>query len=75
MTVMVSMKTLSAREPDHRASTKPSEITSNRPPRSTSFSVGSMTLSTARSVSSRLEKSRTASRMSSIWPGSSWLVT
>ena len=32
MIVMVSTKTLSAREPDHRASTKPSEITSKRPP-------------------------------------------
>ena len=32
MIVMVSTKTLSAREPDHSASTKPSEITSNRPP-------------------------------------------
>ena len=32
MIVMVSMKTLSARLPDHRASTKPSEMTSNRPP-------------------------------------------
>ena len=40
MIVMVSMKTCSAREPDQRASTKPSEITSKRPPRSTSSIVG-----------------------------------
>ena len=32
MIVMVSTKTLSAREPDQSASTKPSEITSKRPP-------------------------------------------
>ena len=69
ITVIVSMKTLSAREPDHSASTKPSEITSNRPPSSTSSSVGSMILSTALSVSRRLEKSSTDARMSSIWPG------
>ncbi len=40
--MMVSMKTLRARDPDHRASTKPSEMTSNRPPRRTLLSVGSM---------------------------------
>ena len=75
MTVMVSMKTLSARLPDHSASTKPSEMMSNRPPLSTSSRVGAMTLLTARSVSSRPEKSRTASRIWSTWPGSNWLVT
>ena len=32
MIVMVSTKTLRAREPDHSASTKPTEMTSNRPP-------------------------------------------
>ena len=53
MIVMVSTKTLSAREPDHRASTKPSEITSNRPPSSTSLIVGTMIRLTALSVSAR----------------------
>ncbi len=75
MTVMVSMKTLSARLPDHSASTKPSEMMSNRPPFRTSSRVGSMILLTARSVSSRPEKSMTASRIWSTWPGSNWLVT
>ena len=44
MIVMVSMKTLSAREPDQSASTKPTEMTSNRPPLRTSSRVGSMML-------------------------------
>ena len=47
MIVMVSTKTLSAREPDHSASTKPTEITSNRPPSSTSSMVGRMIVLTA----------------------------
>ena len=47
MIVIVSTKTLSARDPDHSASTKPSEITSNRPPSSTSSMVGTMILLTA----------------------------
>ena len=50
MIVMVSTKTLSARDPDHRASTNPSEITSKRPPSSTSSIVGTITLLTALSV-------------------------
>ncbi len=75
MTVMVSMKTLSARLPDHSASTKPSEMMSNRPPSRTSSRVGLITLLTARSVSSRPEKSMTASRIWSTWPGSNRLVT
>ena len=32
ITVMVSMKTFTAREPDHRANRKPMEMTSGRPP-------------------------------------------
>lgn len=50
MIVMVSMKTFRAREPDHSASTNPSEITSMRPPPSTSSSVGAMTWSTVDGV-------------------------
>jgi len=46
MIVMVSMKTLSARDPDHSANTKPSDTTSNRPPLSTSSRVGAMSSST-----------------------------
>ncbi len=64
MIVMVSTKTLSAREPDHRASTKPSEMMSNRPPPSTWFRVGSMTWLTARSVRNVENSSTTAWRMS-----------
>ena len=44
MIVMVSTKTCIARDPDHRASTNPTEITSKRPPFSTSSMVGWMTL-------------------------------
>ncbi len=51
MIVMVSTNTLSAREPDHSASTKPIEITSKRPPASTSSSVGLMMLLTVCGVS------------------------
>ena len=40
MTVMVSMKTFTAREPDHRAMAKPREMTSGRPPVMTSSSSG-----------------------------------
>jgi hypothetical protein len=57
MIVMVSTKTLSARLPDQSASTKPSEMTSKRPPSRTSSMVGSMTLSTALSVSAAPERS------------------
>ncbi|EXU88917.1 hypothetical protein P354_26825 [Streptomyces noursei PD-1] len=48
MIVMVSTKTLSAREPDHRAMAKPSEMTSGRWPVKTSFSSGRATSSTPR---------------------------
>ncbi len=41
MTVMVSMKTFTAREPDHRAKRKPMEMTSGRPPFITSCRIGS----------------------------------
>ena len=75
ITVMVSTKTLSAREPDHSASTNPSEMTSNRPPSSTSSMVGSMTVLTARSVSTREENSRTPARTSSTCAGVNWSVT
>lgn len=40
ITVMVSMKTLTAREPDHRANRKPMEMTSGRPPFMTSSRIG-----------------------------------
>ncbi len=61
---MVSTKTLSAREQDHSASTKPIEITSYRPPRNTSLRVGSMILVTPSSVSTREAASTTAARTS-----------
>ena len=69
MIVMVSTKTLSAREPDHRARMKPIEITSKRPPATTSSNVGRMMLLTALSVIARLETSTTAVRSSSTWAG------
>ncbi len=40
MTVMVSMKTFTAREPDHSANRKPMEMTSGRPPFITSSRIG-----------------------------------
>ncbi len=43
MIAMVSTKTLSARDPDHNASRKPSDTSSNRPLRKTSSTVGSST--------------------------------
>jgi hypothetical protein len=72
MIVMVSTNTLSARDPDQSARTKPIEMTSYRPPRSTSFSVGWMILSTVSGVSPREARSRTVVRTSSIWLLSSW---
>ena len=75
MIVMVSTNTCSAREPDHSASTKPTEITSKRPPRSTSLMVGVMIESTALSVSPREARSITARRTSSIWAALNWSVT
>ncbi len=67
MIVMVSTKTLSARDPDQSASTKPSEITSKRPPSSTSFIVGTITRLTAVSVRKAEKRSMTARRTSSTW--------
>ncbi len=61
MIEIVSMKTLSARDPDQRARTKPIEITSMRPPPSTSSSVGVMTLSTVSGVSACEARSMTRS--------------
>jgi hypothetical protein len=75
MIVMVSTKTLSAREPDQRASTKPSEMTSNRPPFSTSSMVGTMIRLTAPSVSARWDRSITALRTSSTWAAVNWSDT
>ena len=69
MIVMVSTNTLSAREPDHSARMNPSEITSKRPPRSTSSMVGSITRSTALWVRNCPEMSSTATRTSSTWAG------
>ncbi len=60
MTVMVSMKTFTAREPDHRANRKPMEMTSGRPPFITSSRIGSaisltpLSESTVREASSGL---------------------
>lgn len=67
MIVMVSMKTLSAREPDHSARTKPSDTTSIRPPLNTSSSVGAMSSSTVETVSACDARSRTRSLKTSIW--------
>ena len=75
MIVMVSTNTCIAREPDQRASTKPTEITSRRPPPSTSSIVGVMILSTARSVRAREARSSTAWRTSSICAAVNWSET
>ena len=75
MIVMVSTKTLRAREPDHSASTKPSEMMSKRPPSRTSSIVGVMIRLTALSVSARPERSITACRTSSIWAALNWSET
>ena len=75
MIVMVSTNTWSAREPDHSDSTKPTEITSNRPPPSTSLMVGWMIESTARSVRARDARSMTARRTSSTWAAVNWSDT
>ena len=75
MIVMVSTKTLSARDPDQRASTKPSEMTSKRPPLSTSSMVGTMIRFTALSVSPRRDTSISAARTSVTWAGENWSVT
>ena len=69
MIVMVSTNTCMARDPDQRASTKPTEITSNRPPFRTSSMVGWMTRSTAESVRKREARSRMAVRTWSTWSG------
>ena len=75
MIVIVSTKTLSAREPDHSASTKPSEMTSKRPPSRTSSIVGTMIRSTAPWVSARSDRSMTALRTSATWAGLNRSVT
>ena len=75
MIVMVSTKTCIAREPDQSASTNPTEITSNRPPCSTSSMVGWMTRSTAESVRKRDARSRIAVRTWSTWSGLNDCVT
>ncbi len=59
MTVMVSMKTFTAREPDHRANRKPMEMMSGLPPFITSCRIGSAICRTPRSDSTV----RAASRM------------
>jgi hypothetical protein len=67
MIVMVSTNTCMARDPDHSDSTNPSEITSKRPPSSTSSIVGSMILLTADGVSARDARSMTAFWTSFTW--------
>lgn len=67
MIVMVSMKTFSAREPDHSARTKPKETTSNRPPPSTSSSVGAISSSTVVGVITCEAMYRTRSLNRSTW--------
>ena len=68
MIVIVSTKTLRAREPDHSARMKPIDTTSYRPPPlRTSLSVGLMMLSTVWGVSACPAMSRTVWRTSSIW--------
>ena len=75
MIVMVSTKTFSAREPDHSARMKPSEITSKRPPPSTSLMVGSMIWLTDLSVRNWEAMSMIASRTSSTCAALNWLDT
>ena len=67
MIVMVSTKTLSARDPDQSARMKPIEITSKRPGPSTSLRVGLITASTVGSVSAREASSRIEFRTCSTW--------
>ena len=69
MIVMVSTNTFSAREPDHSARMKPTEMTSKRPPLNTSFSVGRTIASTVCGVSAREEISRIERRTCSTWAG------
>ena len=70
MIVMVSTKTLSARDPDHSARMKPTEITSKRPPPNTSLSVGRTIASTVCGVSAReAELEDRAARTCSTWAG------
>lgn len=67
MIVMVSMKTLSAREPDQSARTNPNDTTSNRPPPRTSSRVGAMSSSTVVGVITCDAMYRTRPLNSSIW--------
>ncbi len=66
MTVMVSMKTFTAREPDHRANRKPMEMTSGRPPFITSSRIGSVICLTPFSESTAREASRMLLRRLSV---------
>ena len=72
MIEMVSMKTFRAREPDHRARTKPMEMTSIRPPFRTSFIVGVMTFWTVSSVSAWEARSMTRCLRTSTWVTWNW---
>ena len=67
MIVMVSTKTLSARDPDHSARMKPTEMTSKRPPANTSLRVGRTIASTVCGVSAREEISMIERRTCSTW--------
>ena len=75
MIVMVSTNTCIAREPDHSASTNPTEITSKRPPLRTSSMVGWITRWTAESVRKREARSRIALVTWSTWSGLNDCVT
>ena len=59
MIVIPSTSTLSARDPDQSAITKPMEMISKRPPESTSSRVGSMIEPTASSVRAWLARAST----------------
>jgi hypothetical protein len=74
MIVMVSTNTFSARLPDHSASTKPIEMTSGRPPFSTWFRVGTITLCTDSSVSARAASWAICDLMSSMVSTSKYLL-
>ena len=62
MIVIVSTKTLSAREPDHKAIRNPIEITPALPRKRTSLIVGSITVCTTSGVSTREDSSTNCPR-------------
>jgi hypothetical protein len=62
MIVIVSTKTLSARDPAHKASRNPIDITAALPRESTSSRVGSITVFTTSGVSAREDRSSSCSR-------------